>query len=133
MEIRSASVELHHQMQPITFGPFVLDRGNARLLREGRDVALTPKSFDVLCYLAERADQLVKKEELLSAVWPDVVVGDASIKGCVREIRKALDDDADSPKYIQTVHRRGYRFIAEAGEGAVEIHQPASTQVVPAI
>jgi DNA-binding winged helix-turn-helix (wHTH) protein/predicted ATPase len=133
MEIRLSSGELHQQMQPITFGPFVLDRANARLLRDGRDVALTPKSFDVLCYLAERADQLVKKEELLSAVWPDVVVGDASIKGCVREIRKALDDDADSPKYIQTVHRRGYRFIAEAGEGAVEIHQPASTQVVPAI
>src|SRR5215207_1446062 len=96
----------------ISFGPFRLDAGNARLLRGTVPVAVTPKAFDVLHYLASRPDQLVTKDELLSAVWPDVIVSDASIKVCVREIRKALDDDVKTPTYIETVHRRGYRFIA---------------------
>ena len=100
--------------QEIAFGPFRLDRGNARLLRDGRPVAITPKAFDVLDYLARRPDKLVTKDELLSAVWPDVIVGDASVKVCVRESRKALDDGAKTPKFIETVHRRGYRFIGAA-------------------
>ena len=97
----------------LAFGPYRLDAANARLLRDGRPVALTPKAFDVLHHLASRAQRLVTKDELLSAVWPDVIVSDASIKVCVREIRKALDDEAKTPTYIETVHRRGYRFIAE--------------------
>src|SRR4051812_41051910 len=106
----------------ILFGPYRLDRGNARLVRGRAPVALTPKAFDVLHYLASRPDRLVTKEELLSAVWPDVVVSDASVKVCVREIRKALDDGPKTPRYIETVHRRGYRFIGleegtEAGSG----------------
>ena len=104
----------------IRFGPFRLDPANARLLRDGRPVALTPKALDVLHYLASRPDRLVTKEELLSAVWPDVIVGDASVKVCVLEIRKALDDGAKSPQYIETVHRRGYRFIATVGDAAGE-------------
>src|SRR4051795_2811010 len=108
--------------QEILFGPYRLDRGNARLLRGRAPVALTPKAFDVLHYLASRPDRLVTKEELRSAVWPDVVVSDASVKVCVREIRKALDDGPKVPRYIETVHRRGYRFIGlsegtEAGIG----------------
>lgn len=97
----------------IAFGPFRLDAANARLLRDGRPVALTPKALDVLHHLASRPDRLVTKDELLTAVWPDVIVSDASIKVCVREIREALDDDAKAPTYIETVHRRGYRFIAK--------------------
>src|SRR6266576_197460 len=92
----------------IFFGPFHLDRANARLLRAGRAVAMTPKAFDVLHFLASRPDRLVTKNELLSAVWADVIVSDASIKVCVREIRKALDDGVKSPRYIETVNRRGY-------------------------
>ena len=100
----------------LAFGPYRLDAANARLLRDGRPVAITPKAFDVLHHLASRAQRLVTKDELLSAVWPDVIVSDASIKVCVREIRKALDDEAKTPTYIETVHRRGYRFIAEVAE-----------------
>src|SRR4051794_11450200 len=100
----------------ILFGPYRLDRGNARLLRGRAPVALTPKAFDVLHYLASRPDRLVTKEELLSAAWPDVVVSDALVKVFVREIRKALDDGPKTPRYIETVHRRGYRFIG-LGEG----------------
>jgi DNA-binding winged helix-turn-helix (wHTH) protein/predicted ATPase len=100
----------------IVFGPFRLDRANARLLRDGRPVALTPKSFDVLFFLASRPERLVTKDELLSAVWSDVAVTDASVKVCVREIRKALGDSPQCPKYIETVHRRGYRFVGRAPE-----------------
>src|SRR6476469_6472827 len=102
--------------QQILFGPYQLDRANARLLCGRVPVALTPKAFDVLHYLASRPDRLVTKEELLSAVWPDVVVSDASVKVCVREIRKALDDGPKTPRYIETVHRRGYRFIGCEGD-----------------
>src|SRR5256885_953985 len=100
----------------ICFGPYELDASNARVLRGGVPVALTPKAFDVLHHLAARPQRLVTKDELLSAVWPDVIVSDASIKVCVREIRKALDDDARTPNYIETVHRRGYRFIAATSD-----------------
>src|ERR1051325_5128191 len=98
--------------QEVDFGPFRLDASNSRLLRDGKPVALTPKAFDVLRYLTSQPDRLVTKSELLSAVWPDVLVTDASIKVCVREIRKSLRDSTKVPKYIETVHRRGYRFIA---------------------
>jgi DNA-binding winged helix-turn-helix (wHTH) protein/predicted ATPase len=98
--------------QQIAFGEFLLDHGNARLQRNGQPVPLTPKAFDVLSHLAAHADQLVSKKQLLAAVWPDVFVSDASIKVCVREVRKALEDDADAPRFIETVHRRGYRFVA---------------------
>src|SRR3954466_11316079 len=96
----------------VDFGPFRLDASNSRLLRDGKAVALTPKAFDMLRYLTSQPDRLVTKSELLSALWPDVFVTDASIKVCVREIRKALRDSTKVPKYIETVHRRGYRFIA---------------------
>ena len=105
---------------PIAFGPFRLDPDDARLVDgAGKPVALTPKALDVLHYLASRPDRLVTKDELLSAVWPDVIVGDASIKVCVREIRQALRDDVKTPQYIETVHRRGYRFIAKVDDGEV--------------
>src|SRR5688572_4758345 len=97
--------------EPILFGPFCLDRAGARLLRDGRPVALTPKAFDLLHLLASKPGRLITKEELLAAIWPDVLVSDASIKVCVSEVRKALDDGAKTPQYIETVHRRGYRFI----------------------
>ena len=97
--------------QPILFGPFCLDRGGARLLRDGKPVALTPKAFDLLHLLASKPGRLITKEELLAAIWPDAFVSDASIKVAVSEVRKALDDGAKTPQYIETVHRRGYRFI----------------------
>lgn len=99
--------------RPFTFDQFVLDPRDARLFRGGRPVALTPRSFAVLCHLAANAGRLVSKDELLRAVWEDVCVGDGSLKVCVREIRQALGDEAQSPRFVETVHRRGYRFIAK--------------------
>ena len=96
----------------LVFGTYRLDVQNATLERGGRPVALTPKAFSVLHHLARHAGRLVTKEEFLDVVWPGVFVGDAALKVCVREIRKAIGEDPQMPTYIQTVHRRGYRFVA---------------------
>src|SRR5262249_38743426 len=112
----------------VRFGPFLLDGANQRLIRGERVIALTPKSFAVLAYLSTRAGQLVGKDELLSAVWPDVHVGDAVLKTSVREIRKALGDPARNPAFIETVHRRGYRFIAVTAAPAEHHESPASAR-----
>jgi pimeloyl-ACP methyl ester carboxylesterase len=97
----------------LRFGACTLNRASAQLTREGRVVPLTPKAYDVLRFLVERTGRLVTKQELLDAGWPDVFVGDAALKVCIREIRRALDDEAQKPQYIETAHRRGYRFIAD--------------------
>lgn len=97
--------------QSIAFDDFAIDLGNARLQRGSEAVPLTPRAFDVLSYLAANANRLITKDELHQAVWNDRIVGDGSLKECIREIRRALGDDARSPRYVQTVHRRGYQFL----------------------
>ena len=96
----------------LVFGEFCLDQSNATLLRDGSPVSLTPKAFSVLAYLAQHAGRLVTKDEFMDQIWPGVFVGDAALKVCVREIRRALGDDPQQPRYVETAHRRGYRFIA---------------------
>src|SRR5262249_30112922 len=100
------------EQHQIYFGPFRLDPGNEQLWRGAQAIPLKPKTFTVLRYLVTHAGRLVTKEELLDALWPDVHVTDGVLKVCVRELRRALGDEAQTPQYITTVHRRGYRFIA---------------------
>src|SRR5262249_22829908 len=69
------------------------------------------KAAAVLRCLTERAGQVVSKEELFAAVWPDTVVSDAALTTCIQEVRQALHDNARHPRYIETVHRRGFRFL----------------------
>jgi DNA-binding winged helix-turn-helix (wHTH) protein/tetratricopeptide (TPR) repeat protein len=95
------------------FGPFWLDLANELLWRGEQRVALKPKTFAVLRYLAERPERLITKRELLDALWGDVHVGDAVLKTHLREIRLALGDSVDCPEYIETAHGRGYRFVAK--------------------
>ncbi len=97
---------------PRRFGPFTLDPAAARLLREGEPVALQPKAFALLCALAARPGQLVTKEMLLDEVWRHQTVGDAVVKTAMNQLRLALRDDPARPAYVETVPRRGYRFIA---------------------
>jgi DNA-binding winged helix-turn-helix (wHTH) protein/predicted ATPase len=78
----------------------------------GREVRLTPKSLAVLWLLAGQAGRVVTKDELFAGAWADVVVTDSTLASCVQEIRHALGDDARRPRYIETIHRRGYRFVA---------------------
>jgi len=95
----------------LCFGPFRLDLESEELRQETTRIRLRPKSFALLRYLAEHPRRLVTKDELLQAVWPDVVVSDAALAVCLNELRKALGDLARSPTYIETVPRRGYRFV----------------------
>ncbi len=94
------------------FGSFLLEGTSYRLLRDGEAVALSPKIIDLLLYLVARPSALVTKEELFKALWPDVAVTDNALTQAVSELRQALGDDPSKPRYIQTVARRGYRFIA---------------------
>jgi pimeloyl-ACP methyl ester carboxylesterase len=99
----------------MTFGNFTLDAVSGHLYRSGTVVPLTPKAFAVLHHLAANPGRLFTKQELLDAIWPGVFVGDAVLKVTIREIRKALGDDAHFPRFIETAHRRGYRFLPFAG------------------
>ena len=94
------------------FPPFRLDRVNQTLSNGPEELPLTRKAYAVLLYLAERPGRLVTKEELLDSIWADTHVGDGVLKVAVAEIRKALNDASQAPKFIETAHRRGYRFIA---------------------
>jgi pimeloyl-ACP methyl ester carboxylesterase/DNA-binding winged helix-turn-helix (wHTH) protein len=96
----------------LVFGPFTLDRGRATLLHQGAPIPLTPKAYSVLEYLAQHSGRLITKDEFMDHLWSGVFVGDAALKVCVREIRRALGDDSQQPRYVETAHRRGYRFIA---------------------
>lgn len=102
----------------LAFGPFRLDPASQSLWRDGEMVPLTRKAFGVLQCLVERRGDLVAKDEILARVWPDTVVGEAVLKVCVREIRRALDDDPQEPRFIATAHRRGYRFVAPVAQSA---------------
>ncbi len=106
----------------ILFPPFHLDPVNAQLWRGTQALELRPKSFAVLQYLLEHSGQLVTKEELLNAVWPGTYVSEALVKDSILEIRKVLGDDPRAPQFIETVHRRGYRFIAAVQNAESEVH-----------
>jgi DNA-binding winged helix-turn-helix (wHTH) protein/predicted ATPase len=82
------------------------------LTRGAQEVRLTPKSLSVLQALARRAGEVVTKDELFGTVWADTAVSDAALTSCIQELRHALSDDARHPRFIETVHRRGYRFLA---------------------
>lgn len=108
----------------LLFGPFRLAPAESRLWRDGQIVALQPKALTILQYLAERPSHLATKDELLAAGWPGVFVSEAALKVCVREIRRVLEDDASHPLYIETVHRRGYRFVASVTTAATPRRAP---------
>ena len=97
-----------------SFGPFRLDPADASLRRGAKRLPLTPKDLAVLHELVEHAGQLVTKAAMLRAVWPDTRVDEAVLKVCVRRVRRALGDRPESPRFIETAHRLGYRFIAPA-------------------
>ena len=94
------------------FGPFVVDRATYRVLHDSRVVEITPKLLDLLLHLLDNAGQLVTKEALLDALWPGANVTDSALAQAVSELRQILGDEAGDPRYIKTVARRGYRFVA---------------------
>jgi len=95
------------------FGPFQLDPPERLLVCDGKPVSLSPKAFDLLLALVDRSGHLVEKDELLKIVWPGSFVEEGNLAVTISLVRKALNDDRGQHKYIETVSKRGYRFVAE--------------------
>src|SRR5215475_3664833 len=99
--------------QVVAFDIFQLDIARHRLWRGEREIPLRPKSWDLLCYLVARPGVLVAKEILHREIWPDTAVSDDALTKVIAELRQALGDNPQAPRLIETVHRRGFRFIAK--------------------
>jgi TolB-like protein/DNA-binding winged helix-turn-helix (wHTH) protein len=95
-----------------SFKAFRLDRANHLLWRNGDRVPIAPKGFDVLSYLVEHAGRVVTQEEILEALWPETYVNPEILRKYIQEIRKALGDRPDNAEFIETLPKRGYRFVA---------------------
>ena len=106
----------------VYFGPFRLDLSDGLLFRNADEVRLPPRALTILRHLVERAGRIVSKQTLMDVAWKDAHVSEASLTEAVGLIRQALGDDPQKPEFIQTVHRRGYRFIAPV---ATEMPSPA--------
>src|ERR1700735_3688796 len=92
------------------FGPFVLDIGGHVLLRDGKSVALTPKTYDTLVMLVENSGRMLSKDELMKGLWPNSFVEESNLTQQVSMIRKALGESSGETPYIVTIQGRGYRF-----------------------
>lgn len=94
------------------FPPFWLDEGAARLWEGGEHRPLRRKTFALLHYLVTHAGQLASKDDLLAEGWPDVTVNEIALAVCIHELRQVFGDDAEAPRFIETAHGSGYRFVA---------------------
>lgn len=103
---------MSHITKGFEFGEFYLDTVERMLMRNGKPVSITPKSYQLLAFLLENAGTTLEKDTIMEAVWRDSFVEDGNLSFTIRLIRIALDDDAREPRYIETISRRGYRFIA---------------------
>lgn len=114
-------------MSRYRFGGFELDVSDRQLWSGDTRVELSARYFDVLVLLVQNHNTLIDKERLFEEVWKDVVVSDSALSQCIKEIRKQLHDDASAPRFVQTVPRHGYRFIADVQEvSSQELPSPPS-------
>src|SRR5215212_8328814 len=111
------------------FNDFAIDTEQKVLLRGGKAVPLAPKVFETLLALVENHGRIVLKEELMKRLWPDTFVEESNLTFNVQQLRKALGDNARKPVYIETIPRRGYRFIA--GVEIAPADQPNETAPAP--
>jgi DNA-binding winged helix-turn-helix (wHTH) protein/TolB-like protein/Tfp pilus assembly protein PilF len=113
------------------FGRFRFDPANHLLLSGGGRISLTPKAFEVLLVLVQNGGRLTTKEELMQKVWPDSFVEEANLTVNISALRKLLGDTADGQQYIETVPKKGYRFLAPVKELRIEDQAAMSQPVVP--
>lgn len=118
---------------PLLFGPFQLDLATGELRKEGHNVRLQQQPLKVLALLAQRPGELVTREELQQKLWGDEVFVDFEhgLNFCIRQVRAALDDLADQPRYVETLPRRGYRFIASVTRAPPTGPVPPATDARP--
>src|SRR5215204_4098535 len=116
------------------FGPFCLDASERVLLRDGRLVPLPPKAFITLLALVLSKGHLVEKDTLMEMVWPDEFVEESNLAQHIFVLRKALGETVEHARYIETVPRRGYRFVAPVSERRkdfTEVTNPVSERITP--
>ena len=127
-------VPAHRQF---AFASFRFDPRTGQLWRDGSEVKLAPRAAAVLHLLAERAQELVTKQDLVERVWGGMAVGDDALTSCIQELRGVLGDDARHPNYIETRHRRGYRLMVpttvdeqSGADAPTQVASPESSRLV---
>ena len=108
------------EAQSFEFGEFVLDADEKVLLRNGKPTAITPKVFDLLLFLVQNHGHLIEKKALMEKVWADSFVEESNLTFSIRQLRKILGDGAHNSKFIETIPKRGYRFIGKIEAGNIE-------------
>src|SRR5262245_43484087 len=106
--------------QSVDFSEYRFRLDTGQLWFKGDEVRLTPKAAEVLKMLVTHAGSPVQKSDLFASVWPDVAVTDDALTTCIQELRRVMGDDAKHPRFIETRHRRGYRFIAPVTQSDTE-------------
>src|SRR5215510_10058460 len=112
-----------HDNHLYEFASFVLDAGKGTLSKDGAIVRLNPKAFETLLVLVQHALEVVEKDQLLKEIWPDSFVEEGSLSRNIHELRRALGDDSSEPRYIRTIPKRGYRFVAPVKVSAANAGQ----------
>lgn len=102
------------------FGQFDLDPSLSHLCRDGQPIRIEPRAFALLCYLVEHRDRVVSKKELVGTVWNGEFVSDAALTTGLRTVRLAIGDTGREQRFVRTVHRRGYQFVAPTTVAATE-------------
>jgi len=119
------------------FGPFSIDESEHQLLRDGVPISVTTKAFETLLLLVQRSGHLVEKAEIIQAVWPNSFVEEGNLSVTIHMLRKALGDDGGEFKFIETVAKRGYRFVGDAREVTPSESQPppniGNTSLLPEV
>ncbi len=111
---------MHKQTRQLyEFGPFRLDVDERLLMREGRVAPLPPKVFDTLLVLVENSGRVISKDELMQSLWPDTFVEESNLTQNISQLRRALGDGAAEAQYIETIPKRGYRFVASVQPSAI--------------
>jgi DNA-binding winged helix-turn-helix (wHTH) protein len=114
----------------VRFGEFVFDPDSRQLFRDGEEIRLQPKTFELLALLVRSRPKALSKQHIRAQLWPDTVVGEASLTVAVAELRAALGDEAKEPRFVRTVYAFGYAF---AGEAEVEKAGNPAAAVAPRV
>jgi DNA-binding winged helix-turn-helix (wHTH) protein/Tol biopolymer transport system component len=117
----------------VKLGAFTLDRHARKLMRDGKVVALPARAVDALAYLIAHRDRIVEKDELIAAVWRDVAVTDDSLVHAISVVRRTLGDDPTHASFIETIPRRGYRFVGDIDADITSAATPAAPPPAAAV